>query len=99
MSYEVHICPYIHCTSDKSVDILDKVEQEQNECKTSANKSIETIILTNESIIKETTDEGHLFVCDMCNYKCKNRKTIVKHIKSKHESYKQCNLCARKFIN
>ena len=35
----------------------------------------------------------------MCSYKCKNKKTIVKHIKSKHENYKQCNVCGKKFIN
>ena len=65
-------------TKVKCVAIYDKVEQEQNECKTSPNKSVETMILTNESIIKESTDEGHLFYCDMCNYKCKNKKTILK---------------------
>ena len=84
---------------DKSVDFGENIEQENNGCKTSSNQSIETMVMTDESIIKKPTVEGLLFFCDMCNYKCKNKKTIVKHIKSKHENYKQCNLCGRKLIN
>ena len=43
--------------------------------------------------------EIHSFYCDLLNYKCKNKKTIVKHIKSKHDNYEECNLCRRHIIN
>ena len=82
---------------DKSVDIGENVENENYECKTSSNESVESIIRTDKSIIKET--EGHLIYCDMCSYKCKHKKTMVKHLNSKHENFQQCDLCGTKFIN
>ena len=37
------------------------------------------------------------FNCDMCVYKCKTEKTILKHMNTKHEGYMSCNICSTKF--
>ena len=34
----------------------------------------------------------------MCSFKCKNNKTIEKHLHKKHENFTQCDLCERKFM-
>ena len=49
-------------------------------------------------VIKETTKQGQLFQCDMCSFKCKNKKTIKNHLLKKHWNYKQCDLCERKLM-
>ena len=71
---------------NKSVDIDENVLQEKNECKTTSNESLKTVIMINETIIKEATNEMQFNHCDMCNHKCKSEKTMLKHLNSKHEN-------------
>ena len=73
--------------------------KENNKSNTLIKKSEETITIhmNDEKMNKESTNQGQLFFCDMCSYKCKNKKTIEKHLHKKHENYKQCDLCDRNF--
>ena len=36
--------------------------------------------------------------CDMCNYRCKKKNILVKHMNTKHND-KKCNICNKDFPN
>jgi hypothetical protein len=36
--------------------------------------------------------------CDVCEYKCKNKNTLTKHLDLKHGGHKQCFICETRFF-
>ena len=84
----------------RNIDIDVNVQLEENEINTFTKESVETevIHMKDDIVIKENAKHGQLFYCEMCNYKCKIKTTMEKHLHKKHENYEQCELCDRKFM-
>ena len=42
-------------------------------------------------------EEKNCFYLNMCDYKCKINETMSKHLSTKHEGYKVCEVIGNKF--
>ena len=77
------------------IKIIDDVHQEKYDSIDSNSESMDTAVMQIGEVNK---DKDEWLYCEMCVYKCKIKKTMVKHLNTKHKSYKSCKVCGKKFI-
>ena len=79
----------------KVVEIIEDLEPENVVHDTSNNEALDTEVMqindekaTDDAVAKEKDADEHWLHCDMCEYKCKTNKTMLKHLNTNHASYK-----------
>ena len=64
------------------------------------NSTLSEEVLTNnvEKESEEVVENNRIQLeCDVCQYKCKNKNTLTKHLDLKHGGHKQCFICETRF--
>ena len=98
-----HQCKECNKKLSTLVDLLKHVStchyQEQNDVQEeqTENGEVKLSKIEEQEVSSSVFDESQIY-CELCSIKCKNKKSLEKHMNSNHEGHKSCEVCGKNLL-
>ena len=83
---------YYHVSTHHYQDQND-VQEEQTE-----DGEVKLREIEEQEVSSSVFDESQIY-CELCSIKCKNKKSLEKHMNSNHEGHKSCEVCGKNLLS